>query len=385
MKQKFQPIKELSYKEFLMFLKTNANQVNENMHIYLKLHFSLSSNELKIMELLIDSFFQYTTRLQVNNIKPEKQKQIDDWIQNHISLLNFERIHQFHLIFEKAVATLNMNYKNDYIISVILFFQSISTDLFENYKKWYGSNKETEGSLHTQMKTENNLINKYKTINQLDTVMLQSSGKKDLASILKTCENILNFKRCVFYAYIHWSKEFKGIIGSELSKVQNFKGTVQSNQLLNSLLLTKKSVFIKNPSSFITDEIIELFNLSSLIIVPIMNEQEVIGLLTFDQMGEEFDYTLEELQLLDEIGQRIGLFINNYEEKSPVRVNMQLTERESNVLTLLAEGYDNKKMGEYLHLSEHTVRDYVRDLMTKLNAKNRTQVVSKGFRLGLLQ
>lgn len=64
--------------------------------------------------------------------------------------------------------------------------------------------------------------------------------------------------------------------------------------------------------------------------------------------------------------------------------DLHLTEREANILDLLAEGYDNKKMGELLFLSEHTVRDYVSSLMTKLKAKNRTQVVACAFRLGLL-
>ncbi|WP_369436298.1 LuxR C-terminal-related transcriptional regulator [Lysinibacillus fusiformis] len=54
------------------------------------------------------------------------------------------------------------------------------------------------------------------------------------------------------------------------------------------------------------------------------------------------------------------------------------------ILRLLAEGYDNKKIGGLLFLSEYTVRDYVSSLMTKLKAKNRTQVVASAFRLGLL-
>ncbi|PAQ15444.1 hypothetical protein CD798_06565 [Bacillaceae bacterium SAOS 7] len=385
MNQHVPPAKELSVEDFFLFLNTNANQLKRNMHMYLKLHSSLSGTELKIIELLIESFFQYTTLQPNSSIKSEEQKQINAWIQDHISILNFERIHQFHIIFEKAVATLKVNHKNDLIISVIVFFQSISSKLSQSYKNWNENNLKTEGSLSSNTNPEKYLMNKYKVINQLDKVIIQSSGMKDLAYILKACEEILNFKRCVFYAYIHWTKEFKGIIGSELSKVQSFKGTVQSYPSLKTLLLTRKPVFIKNDASSIPEETIKLFDLSSLIIVPITYEQDVVGWLTFDQMGVEFDYSAEELQLLEEIGQRIGLFINNCEEKNLIRTNIQLTERESNILTLLAEGYDNKKMGEYLHLSEHTVRDYISNLMTKLNAKNRTQVVSKGFRLGLLQ
>ncbi|MFB7640801.1 response regulator transcription factor [Peribacillus butanolivorans] len=64
--------------------------------------------------------------------------------------------------------------------------------------------------------------------------------------------------------------------------------------------------------------------------------------------------------------------------------DFHLTERETTILDLLSEGYDNKKIGELLFLSENTVKDYVSSLMTKLKAKNRTQVVALAFRLGLL-
>jgi DNA-binding NarL/FixJ family response regulator len=79
-----------------------------------------------------------------------------------------------------------------------------------------------------------------------------------------------------------------------------------------------------------------------------------------------------------------GLFLSRKGDAAAKTPDLHLTEREANILDLLAEGYDNKKMGELLFLSEHTVRDYVSSLMTKLKEKNRTQVVACAFRLGLL-
>lgn len=102
------------------------------------------------------------------------------------------------------------------------------------------------------------------------------------------------------------------------------------------------------------------------------------------RLGEEFDCSKEELSLLGEAGERIGLYLTRMEDEVSSGPKLRLTERESMILELLADGYDNKKMGELLHLSEHTVRDYVRSLMTKFKAKNRTQVVASAFRLGLI-
>lgn len=148
---------------------------------------------------------------------------------------------------------------------------------------------------------------------------------------------------------------------------------------------SKKPVFLKNPHNYIKEEHIQLFNLSSVIFVPIVHDQQVFGWLTFDQLGEEFDYSMDELTLLEQVGKRLGLYLSRKDDEVSIGTDIQLTERESMILYLLAEGYNNKKMAELLQLSEHTVRDYVSSLMTKFKAKNRTQAVVYGFRLGLLK
>jgi DNA-binding NarL/FixJ family response regulator len=59
-----------------------------------------------------------------------------------------------------------------------------------------------------------------------------------------------------------------------------------------------------------------------------------------------------------------------------------LTERESEVLALLAEGLANKQIAASLGISEHTVKFHVSSIYTKLNATNRTQAVREGLRNG---
>lgn len=169
-----------------------------------------------------------------------------------------------------------------------------------------------------------------------------------------------------------------------MSKVQSMKGRLSMKLPFTTVINTKKPLFLKNPRYYVNEEHIELFNLSSVVFVPIVHEGNVFGWVTFDQMGEEFDCSKEELSLLGEAGERIGLYLTRMEDEVSSGPKLRLTERESMILELLADGYDNKKMGELLHLSEHTVRDYVRSLMTKFKAKNRTQVVASAFRLGLI-
>lgn len=93
--------------------------------------------------------------------------------------------------------------------------------------------------------------------------------------------------------------------------------------------------------------------------MPIVHDLQVFGWLTFDQLGEEFDYSKDELTLLEQVGKWLGLYLSRKDDEVYIDTDLQLTERESMILNLLAEGYNNKKMAELLQLSEHTIRDYV--------------------------
>jgi DNA-binding NarL/FixJ family response regulator len=62
----------------------------------------------------------------------------------------------------------------------------------------------------------------------------------------------------------------------------------------------------------------------------------------------------------------------------------QLTERERDVLRLLADGLANEEIGRRLFISPETVRTHVRKAMTKLDADTRTQAVAVALRRELI-
>jgi DNA-binding NarL/FixJ family response regulator len=62
----------------------------------------------------------------------------------------------------------------------------------------------------------------------------------------------------------------------------------------------------------------------------------------------------------------------------------QLTAREIEVLTMLAEGEGNKQIARRLGISEHTVKFHVGSILGKLNASSRTEAVTAGLRQGLI-
>lgn len=62
----------------------------------------------------------------------------------------------------------------------------------------------------------------------------------------------------------------------------------------------------------------------------------------------------------------------------------QLTPRQKEVLTLMAEGLPNKAICQRLNLTEHTVKSHIKALFQHLNAHTRTECVRIAYRTGLL-
>jgi DNA-binding NarL/FixJ family response regulator len=62
----------------------------------------------------------------------------------------------------------------------------------------------------------------------------------------------------------------------------------------------------------------------------------------------------------------------------------QLTQRERDVLRLLADGLSNEEIGKQLFISAETVRTHVRKAMDKLGADTRTEAVARALRFRLI-
>jgi DNA-binding CsgD family transcriptional regulator len=61
-----------------------------------------------------------------------------------------------------------------------------------------------------------------------------------------------------------------------------------------------------------------------------------------------------------------------------------LTQREHEILGLIAQGLSNREIGEKLFVSENTVKSHSSRLFDKMGVNRRTQAVQKGRDLGLI-
>lgn len=63
----------------------------------------------------------------------------------------------------------------------------------------------------------------------------------------------------------------------------------------------------------------------------------------------------------------------------------QLTDREREILTLVARGLNNDQIGERLFISPATVKTHLARIMAKLDAHDRAQLVVRAYESGLVK
>jgi DNA-binding NarL/FixJ family response regulator len=71
-------------------------------------------------------------------------------------------------------------------------------------------------------------------------------------------------------------------------------------------------------------------------------------------------------------------------EQTQAKLLDPLSEREIEILKLLAQGFTNREIADRLYLAEGTVKNYVSSLMQKLSVRDRTQAALRAQELGIL-
>ena len=108
-----------------------------------------------------------------------------------------------------------------------------------------------------------------------------------------------------------------------------------------------------------------------------LREEEFAGLLKRLDQGEPIisaplaSKLLREFARLKEAGQRPG-------------ADDELTEREKEVLALVARGATNKEIAAALYITENTVSFHMKHILSKLHVRNRSQVVAWALEHGFL-
>lgn len=151
---------------------------------------------------------------------------------------------------------------------------------------------------------------------------------------------------------------------------------------------------LSNPSEFIVRQINAANrNITIMALNQIIDEQHFLALMDAGIRG--YLLTREPLEtLLESIfdvaagavrvsGVLEGFLVKN--QPSPQKLLRDLTEREHEVLTLMAGGYTNARIAEKLHISMGTVKNHSKSIYQKLNVHTRVEAVLLGLKHGLVE
>jgi DNA-binding NarL/FixJ family response regulator len=84
-----------------------------------------------------------------------------------------------------------------------------------------------------------------------------------------------------------------------------------------------------------------------------------------------------------EIGDKIFQQVSQGDPIHTPTLETELSQRELEVLHLLAKGFTNNEIADQLFLSNGTVRNYISTILNKLQVDNRTQAALKAVKYGL--
>lgn len=79
-----------------------------------------------------------------------------------------------------------------------------------------------------------------------------------------------------------------------------------------------------------------------------------------------------------------GNMLQELQQLKKAEQKIDLSERELQILRLLAGGFSNKEIARAIFLAEGTVRNHVSNLLAKLDCRDRTQAVLKAINLAIV-
>jgi DNA-binding NarL/FixJ family response regulator len=112
-----------------------------------------------------------------------------------------------------------------------------------------------------------------------------------------------------------------------------------------------------------------------------LNGEELVKMLTDLENGGAPVSPKLAARLLKEF-RRSGASNNSFVSRMDTGMNINLTERQAEVLEAVAKGATYKEIGELLHITERTVKYHMCTIMEQLQMKNKTQVIAYAAKMG---
>ncbi len=111
----------------------------------------------------------------------------------------------------------------------------------------------------------------------------------------------------------------------------------------------------------------------------------IVGIWTGRKLTDrKKEYIREEVIVEKPIYIQVAGTDNRVVHKSTSPEDLGISKREMEILELMAQGFSNQEIAEKTFLSIHTIKTHASNLFIKLDAKRRTQAISRAKELNLI-
>lgn len=226
--------------------------------------------------------------------------------------------------------------------------------------------------------------------------LLRTRGADEaVKAITKGLVEYMPFNRCALFMYNPYEDKGIGVSGYNVSNptIQQIREELFKLPLLKKYFHTlnhSQPLYFADAAEVLPKKYVQEYKLKSLVILPIFvpTKSKLIGIALLDK-GEEsqFKVSIQTLATLIKFGHYAGELLFSIGDEALQQFansNGVLTQREKEVLKLIAEGASINEAATVLHLSSYTVRDYISIIIQKLAAKNRIDAAVKAIKMNLI-
>lgn len=167
------------------------------------------------------------------------------------------------------------------------------------------------------------------------------------------------------------------------------KKTSLKNKIINYVFRTHTIIKINKYETLnMFEDIIDDINYS-ILCMPIKYHNILVGVIYFE-IPKDFDLRENHIDLINNLmpnlllKQRVLAGVDFYSQLKPKLVKHDLTEREIEIIVLVAEGYSNGEIANNLNIAEGTVKNHLSSIFLKLEVDSRIKAVVIANRLNII-
>jgi DNA-binding CsgD family transcriptional regulator len=211
------------------------------------------------------------------------------------------------------------------------------------------------------------------------------SHEDQIIRMVRGITELFPFNNAYFFRYSPIGYLSEGVVylnEQNIIPIKNIRDDLRSLPTILTAIQNRKSLYVSNDSFISHDSNFPGNALTpAMIILPICQSANVIGYIISTSFRKTEEIDENTLLSLDIYGKTFGKLIERYYNYYPIT---SLSRREIEVMQRLAYGHSTKEIAETMNISDHTVKDYIKSAVKKVNALNRLHAVVILIRKGII-